>query len=141
MRVYQKKIALDLADVYTSSLSKVILDCIWGLKDQGWEHKKSCKILERAQPFSPITGVFALCILEKWYILCKPELATINKRNEINNHCFHRVPCFWIRHDIPWDLDESQCSLSSLTCLVSCCKLSEDSGVHNTSDETICNRK
>ena len=91
--------------------------------------------------FSPITGVCSLCTLEKWYILCKLENATINKKNEISNHCFHRVPCFWIRHDMPWDLDESQCSLSSLTCLVSCCKLYEDSGVHNTSDETICNRK
>ena len=65
---------------------------IWGLKDQGWDYKISWKILERAQPFSPITGVCALCTLEKWYILFKPELATMNKRDEINNHCFHRVP-------------------------------------------------
>ena len=65
---------------------------IWGLKDQGWDYELSWKILERAQPFSPITGVCALCTLEKWYILFKPELATINKRDEINNHCFHKVP-------------------------------------------------
>ena len=74
------------------------------MKDQGWDYKISWKILEQAQPFFPITGVCALCTLEKWYILFKPELATINKRDfkpelatinkrdEINNHCFQKVP-------------------------------------------------
>ena len=65
---------------------------IWKLKDEGYDFEIKWKILERAQPFSPITGVCGLCLLEKWYILFKPELATINKRNEINNHCFHKVP-------------------------------------------------
>ena len=65
---------------------------IWELKDTGWNYHINWKILERAQPFSPITGICALCTLEKWYILFKPEFATINKRDEINNHCFHKVP-------------------------------------------------
>ena len=65
---------------------------VWELKDQGCEYNISWKMIERAQPFSPITGVCALCTTEKWYILFKPELATINKRDEINNHCFHKVP-------------------------------------------------
>ena len=65
---------------------------VWELKDQGCEYDISWKMIERAQPFSPITGVCALCTTEKWYILFKPELATINKRDEINNHCFHKVP-------------------------------------------------
>ena len=65
---------------------------IWKLKDEGQDFEIKWKILERAQPFSPITGVCGLCTLEKWYILFKPELSTLNKRNEINNHCFHKVP-------------------------------------------------
>ena len=65
---------------------------IWELKDQGYDYDISWKMMERAQPFSPVTRVCALCTTEKWYILFKPELASINKRDEINNHCFHKVP-------------------------------------------------
>ena len=65
---------------------------IWELKDAGQDYDIKWKMVERSQPFSPITGVCALCTLEKWYILFHPELASINKRNEINNHCFHKVP-------------------------------------------------
>ena len=48
------------------------------------------KILARAQPYSPISGVCGLCTQEKWYILFQPELASLNKREEIAGHCFHR---------------------------------------------------
>ena len=51
---------------------------VWEMKDQGCEYDISLKMIERAQPFSPITGVCALCTTKKWYILFKPELATIN---------------------------------------------------------------
>ena len=64
----------------------------WQLKDEGIECDVSWKLIERAQPYSPITGLCALCTLEKYYIIFKPELATINKKNEVNNHCFHKVP-------------------------------------------------
>ena len=63
---------------------------IWQLKDQGLDFELKWKILERAQPFSPISGVCGLCTLEKWYIIFKPEKATLNKREEIAGHCFHR---------------------------------------------------
>ena len=62
------------------------------MKDEGIEYDVSWKLIERAQPYSPITGLCALCTLEKYYIIFKPELATINKKNEVNNHCFHKVP-------------------------------------------------
>ena len=66
---------------------------IWQLRDEeGLECEVKWKLIERAQPFSPISGECALCTLEKYYILFKPELATINKRNEVNNHCFHKLP-------------------------------------------------
>ena len=65
---------------------------IWELKDAGQNYEIKWKRLENAEPFSPITGVCSLCTLEKWYILFNPELASLNKRNEINNHCFHKVP-------------------------------------------------
>ena len=65
---------------------------IWQLKDEGVNFEVKWKILERAQPFSPISRVCRLCTTEKWYILFQPELATVNKRDEIAGHCFHRAP-------------------------------------------------
>ena len=65
---------------------------IWELKEEGIDSEIKWKILERAQPFSPISGVCGLCTLEKWYILFKPELASLNKREEITGHCFHKEP-------------------------------------------------
>ena len=64
---------------------------IWEIKDEGLDFEIKWKILERAQPFSPISGVCGLCTLEKWYILFKSEEASLNKE-EIAGHCFHKEP-------------------------------------------------
>ena len=65
---------------------------IWELREEGIECDIKWKLIERAQPYSPITGLCALCTLEKYYIIFKPEQATINKKNEVNNHCFNKIP-------------------------------------------------
>ena len=65
---------------------------IWQLKDEGSNFELRWKILARAQPFSPITGVCGLCTEEKWHILFRPNLASLNKREEIAGHCFHKAP-------------------------------------------------
>ena len=65
---------------------------LWELRDEGVECDVKWKLLDRAQPFSPITSLCALCTLEKYYIIFKPELASINKNEEINNHCLHKLP-------------------------------------------------
>jgi hypothetical protein len=66
-------------------------DYIWELKDDGIEYDLKWKIIDKARPFSPVTGICALCTLEKFYIIFKPELATINKKEEINNYCLHKT--------------------------------------------------
>ena len=63
---------------------------IWEIKEKGLEYELKWKILDRAQPFSPVVGICGLCTQEKWYILFKPELSTLNKREEILGHCFHK---------------------------------------------------
>ena len=65
---------------------------IWGLKENGVEYEVKWKIIDRARPFSPVTGICAICTLEKYYILFKPESATINKRDELNSSCRHKTP-------------------------------------------------
>ena len=65
---------------------------LWDLKEKGKNYKLEWKLIGRAQPFSPITGVCNLCTLEKYHIIFTPHLATINKKEEINNHCLHKLP-------------------------------------------------
>ena len=65
---------------------------VWDLKDNGKDYNLDWKLIGRAQPFSPISEVCNLCTLEKYFIIFHPELATINKREEINGHCLHKAP-------------------------------------------------
>jgi hypothetical protein len=53
----------------------------------------SWKYLERNIPvFNPITNKCRLCLREKFNIILKPELATLNSRQEIFGHCRHILP-------------------------------------------------
>ena len=47
------------------------------------------KILGRARAYSNSTKKCNICTLEKYYIICHPELATLNKRSELANGCRH----------------------------------------------------
>ena len=49
------------------------------------------RIIENNIPaFNPITGKCQLCIREKFIIVLKPELATLNLRHEIFSSCRHK---------------------------------------------------
>ena len=68
---------------------------IWDLKDRGLQLDKdfkiSWKIVDRSRKnFNPVTGVCALCTLEKYYIIFHSELASLNKNDEIRKPCIHR---------------------------------------------------
>ena len=63
---------------------------IWAIKDRGEEYELDWKLIGRAQPFSPISGNCNLCNLEKYYIMFEPNMATLNKKEEINNWCPHK---------------------------------------------------
>ena len=65
---------------------------IWNLQDQKIEHTVSWKIVSKAKPFNHVTGVCHLCIREKYFIIFKPEMATINDRNELAGPCLHKHP-------------------------------------------------
>ena len=64
---------------------------VWDLKNRGVEYDLEWSLIGRAQPFSPISGICNLCNLEKYHILFTPEMATLNKKDEINNWCPHKV--------------------------------------------------
>ena len=63
---------------------------IWELKDNKKEFKIKYNIIGRASPFSPISSKCNLCTLEKYLIIFKPELGSLNNRNELGTHCRHK---------------------------------------------------
>ena len=40
------------------------------------------KIISKAKSYRPPNKKFNLCIREKYFIICKPNMATLNNRNE-----------------------------------------------------------
>ena len=64
----------------------------WKEKEAGGDPKIKWKILEKHIPtFNPVTGVCKLCIREKFNIVMKPGLATLNSRQEIFAYCRHKL--------------------------------------------------
>ena len=62
---------------------------IWKLKDKNIKYDIKWKILGKANPYSNVTKRCNLCLLEKWFIICKREMATLNKKNELVSCCPH----------------------------------------------------
>ena len=64
---------------------------IWSLKRKKTNYDIKWKIIEKSKPFNPTTGICSLCTAEKFNIIFRPELGSLNKRNEIRNHCRHKA--------------------------------------------------
>ena len=62
---------------------------IWQLKDAKTDFNVSWKILKQAKPYNPASNRCNLCLWEKNFIICRPELGTLNKRNELITSCRH----------------------------------------------------
>ena len=63
---------------------------IWKLKEKEIQYETKWKILTRANSFSPITGKCNLCTKEKFYIIFRSDLCSLNTRNELATHCRHK---------------------------------------------------
>ena len=66
---------------------------VWGLKDEDKNFEIKWDILQRALPYSNVNKKCNLCIAEKYIIICKPNLSTLNKRSDIMFKCRHRDKC------------------------------------------------
>ena len=63
---------------------------LWQLKDQKKDFQISWRILAKAKSYSNLTKRCNLCNTEKYYNLYKPNMATLNKRNELVSTCRHK---------------------------------------------------
>ena len=63
---------------------------IWSLKDNNINFSIKWRIVARARSYSTTSKVCNLCLKEKYFIICKPHMATLNTRNELASACRHR---------------------------------------------------
>jgi hypothetical protein len=63
---------------------------IWNIKQRGSTYTVQWSVLDRGNTYNPATKTCNLCTKEKFYIILKPHLATINKRNELGSSCRHK---------------------------------------------------
>ena len=70
---------------HATELSKYI----WNLKDKNIKYHIKWRKVKQARSYSNITKKCNLCLWEKFFILCKPEMSTLNSRNELISCCRH----------------------------------------------------
>ena len=63
---------------------------VWRLKDDGKDFSLKWKIIGRGKPFNPINKKCNLCLKEKYFIIFRPEGASLNLRSELFSTCRHR---------------------------------------------------
>ena len=63
---------------------------VWTLKNKNIDFEIEWKLVDRASPFTVSSQMCRLCILEKYYVLYKPRMASINMRAELVNNCRHK---------------------------------------------------
>ena len=63
---------------------------LWKLKEKKEDYTISWNILAKARAYTNATKRCNLCITEKFFILSNPQMATLNKRNELISNCRHR---------------------------------------------------
>ena len=63
---------------------------IWTLKDAKKPFGIKWKVLKRCQPYNNVSKKCNLCLHEKFVIICRKDLCSLNKRNELASSCPHR---------------------------------------------------
>ncbi len=63
---------------------------IWKLHDKNVNYHIKWNIIARAKSYSPRSKRCNLCLTEKYFIICKPLISSLNNRNELVSACRHR---------------------------------------------------
>ena len=62
---------------------------VWSLKDSNINFWITWKTLKQAIAFNPSSKQCSFCLWEKYFIICKPHLATLNKHDGLVSSCRH----------------------------------------------------
>ena len=75
---------------HKKKLSTELSKHVWKLKEANVHFQISWKILKHTASYNPVSERCNLCLWEKYFIICRPELATLNRRNELVSSCRQR---------------------------------------------------
>ena len=62
---------------------------VWNLKDKNIQYKIKWRKIKQARSYSNVAKKCNLCLWEKYFIPCKPEMSSLNNRNELVSCCRH----------------------------------------------------
>ena len=62
---------------------------VWHLKDHNINYNLEWFVVTMGTDYNPATGICRVCLLEKFFIMFKPEGASLNQRSEFFTHCRH----------------------------------------------------
>ena len=85
---YSKHMSTFNDDKYRNATA--LSEYVWKLKDKNVNYSIKWKIISRSVPYSPSTKMCFLCLEEKYFIITKPDMSSLNKRNELASGCRHR---------------------------------------------------
>ena len=75
---------------HREKISTALSKYIWRVRSEGIEPSVEWKIIDKAKKYSPSSKTCQLCLREKYYIMYKPHMGTLNSRSELTNPCIHR---------------------------------------------------
>ena len=61
----------------------------WKLQSENINFNITLKIIDKGNIFNPVNKICNICTQEKYYLIPKPELGTLNERDELGTHCRH----------------------------------------------------
>ena len=70
---------------HATELSKYI----WSLKDRNIMYNIKWRKVKQARSYSNVSKRCNLCLWEKYFIICRPEMSTLNNRSELISTCRH----------------------------------------------------
>jgi hypothetical protein len=73
----------------TYGLSTELSKYIWSLKDKKINYNIKWRKIINARSYTNVSKKCNLCLWEKFFIICKPQMATLNKRSELMSGCRH----------------------------------------------------
>ena len=78
------------SDINLSKPSTTLSSHVLRLKEEGKPYTITWDIMDRAPVFSPVSRKCRLCLKEIYYLMFKPESATLNQKKELFNTCRHK---------------------------------------------------
>ena len=76
--------------IYLYVIKSELSNHIWRLNELGLACDVYWKIIDEVKQLSPTSKSCKLCTLERYYLICRPDLCTLNKNKEFSDERIHK---------------------------------------------------